>query len=56
VDHGRVLGFDNSHGRPHRHFMGKTESVELDSYEAVYRRFVRELHKRWRREDEEVEG
>ena len=22
-DNGRVLGYDNAHGRPHRHFMGK---------------------------------
>ena len=56
VDHGRVLGFDNSHGYPHRHFMGKTEPVEDDSYETVYRRFIREMHELWRREDEEPEG
>jgi hypothetical protein len=56
VDHGRVLGFDNSHGYHHRHFMGNTEPVELNSYEAVYRRFIRELHGLWRREDEESKG
>ena len=28
VDHGRVLGYDNSHGYRHRHFMGKVEAVE----------------------------
>ena len=27
VDHGRALGFDNSHGYHHRHFMGRVEAV-----------------------------
>jgi hypothetical protein len=56
TDHGRVLGFDNSHGYIHRHYLGKMEPVDLDSYEAVYRRFIQELHQLWRREDEEPEA
>lgn len=41
-DNGRVLGFDNAHGYHHRHFMGKVESVEFESYEATLERFQRE--------------
>jgi hypothetical protein len=32
-DNGRVVGFDNQHGYHHRHFMGKTESIEFISFE-----------------------
>lgn len=41
-DNGRVLGFDNVHGYHHRHFMGKVESVEFESFEATQERFQRE--------------
>ena len=41
-DNGRVLGFDNSHGYHHRHYMGKVESVEFESFEATQERFQRE--------------
>ena len=41
-DNGRVLGFDNAHGYHHRHFMGKVEVVEFESYEAILRRFQQE--------------
>lgn len=41
-DNGRVLGFDNAHGYHHRHFMGKVESVEFESFEATQERFQRE--------------
>jgi hypothetical protein len=53
VDHGRVLGFDNSHGYHHRHFMGKVEAVEYSSYPAQLKRFIKEVHALWRIEDEE---
>ena len=53
VDHGRVLGYDNSHGYHHRHFMGKTEPVEYISYDVLVKRFYRELHELWRAEDAE---
>ncbi len=55
VDHGRVLGYDNSHGFHHRHFMGKVEAVEYTSYPAQLKRFIREVHELWRIEDEEDE-
>lgn len=41
-DNGRVLGFDNAHGYHHRHFMGKVESVEFESFEATQERFQQE--------------
>ncbi len=53
ADNGRVLGYDNSHGRHHRHFMGKQEAFEFSGFEALARRFYREVRELWRREDEE---
>ncbi len=53
VDHGRVLGFDNSHGYHHRHFMGQVEAVNFTTYEDLSKRFVKEVHALWRIEDEE---
>ncbi len=52
VDHGRVLGYDKSHGYHHRHFMGKVEPVEYTTYDALLERFIREVHELWRIEDE----
>lgn len=53
ADNGRVLGYDNSHDRHHRHFMGKQESFEFTGYEALATRFYEEVHDLWRSEDEE---
>ena len=53
VDNGRVLGYDNSHGFYHRHFMGKVAAVEYSSYPSQLRRFIAEVHELWRIEDEE---
>jgi len=39
LDNGRVLGYDNSHGYHHRHYMGKEEPVDFTSFEAVAERF-----------------
>jgi hypothetical protein len=33
ADNGRVLGYDNAHGRPHRHFYGAVEEISVTSYE-----------------------
>lgn len=52
-DHGRVLGYDNSHGYHHRHFMGKVEAIEFTTYGALAERFIGEVHELWRVEDEE---
>jgi hypothetical protein len=43
-DDGRVLGYDNSHGYHHRHYLGKVEAVEYTSYEVLARRFLKEVH------------
>lgn len=41
-DNGRVLGYDNAHGHPHRHFMGKiTPEPEL-SWEQIREKFEQE--------------
>lgn len=53
VDNGRVLGYDNSHGYHHRHFMGKTEPIEFSTYADLAERFIQEVHELWRIEDEE---
>lgn len=48
-DNGRVLGYDNNHGRHHRHFAGKQETVVFLSYERLSKCFldeVRELRRR----------
>ncbi len=51
VDHGRVLGYDNSHNYHHRHCMGKVESVQFTSYTELVERFIEEVHELWRIED-----
>jgi Family of unknown function (DUF6516) len=51
-DNGRVLGYDNSHGHHHRHFMGRQESFEFTGYEALAKRFYSEVRELWRKEDE----
>jgi hypothetical protein len=53
VDHGRVLGYDNSHGYHHRHFMGSVEAIEFTTYEVLTDRFIEEVHALWRIEDAE---
>jgi len=41
-DHGRVLGYDNAHGFPHRHFMGKITPEPALSWEAIREKFEME--------------
>jgi len=53
VDNGRVLGYDNSHGHHHRHFMGRVSSVDFTGYEALLDRFQQEVTELWRHEDEQ---
>ncbi|MCW8167038.1 hypothetical protein D8B22_19265 [Verminephrobacter aporrectodeae subsp. tuberculatae] len=38
-DHGRVLGYDNSHGFSHKHYFGERTPEVFTSYEALYNRF-----------------
>jgi hypothetical protein len=42
VDNGCVLGYDNSHGYHHRHFMGKEEPVNFKNYETTAEKFEKE--------------
>jgi hypothetical protein len=44
-DNGRVLGYDNSHGYSHRHFMGSMTAEEFPGYEALYEKFETEWRK-----------
>lgn len=41
-DNGRVLGYDNSHGYSHKHFMGEVTDEVFTSYEALYDQFQEE--------------
>ena len=43
VDGGPVLGYDNAHGRHHRHCDGRIETVEFESYENIEKRFEAEV-------------
>ena len=42
VDNGRVLGYDNSHGHSHKHYMRKKTDDVFTSYEDLYKRFQAE--------------
>ena len=42
VDNGRVLGYDNSHGYHHRHYMGKEEAIVFTNYKDILERFEKE--------------
>lgn len=41
-DNGRVLGYDNAHGYPHRHFMGKITPEPDLTWEQIREKFERE--------------
>jgi len=41
-DNGRVLGYDNAHGVHHRHYRGKVEAVEFQSFGNIEERFEAE--------------
>jgi hypothetical protein len=43
TDNGRVLGYDNAHGRHERHWMGSVQLVGFVSYERILRRFLDEV-------------
>jgi hypothetical protein len=42
-DNGRVLGYDNAHGRHERHRMGSVQPVGFISCERTLRRFLHEV-------------
>lgn len=39
ADNGRVVGYDNAHGRHHKHLLGVIEPVEFTSFEDIEERF-----------------
>jgi hypothetical protein len=39
---GRMLGYDNSHGYSHRHYLGSITPEPFDGYEQLYNRFEQE--------------
>jgi len=41
-DNGRVLGYDNCHGRHHRHYMGKEYDIDFISLDDIQDHFERE--------------
>ncbi len=41
-DNGRVIGYDNKHGKHHRHIMGQYELVKFISYTNTVETFQRE--------------
>jgi hypothetical protein len=43
LDHGGVLGYDNSHDHHYRHFMGTIEHIDFKSFEDLSRRFRSEV-------------
>jgi hypothetical protein len=44
-DNGRVLGYDNNHGRHHRHYAGTQERFSFVSYGKLIERFLREVRR-----------
>lgn len=41
-DNGRVLGYDNSHGKHHQHIMGQYEKVDFISFNDTQENFEKE--------------
>lgn len=42
-DNGRVVGYDNAHGRHERHFMGKVKPYRFTSYDELTERFLKDV-------------
>ena len=43
VDNGRVLGYDNAHGRHERHSMGRSQLVDFKNYKLTSERFFEKV-------------
>ncbi len=39
LDNGRIVGYDNAHGQHHRHYFGRVDRVEFESYEKLENQF-----------------
>ncbi len=42
ADNGRVVGYDNAHGRHHKHLLGVVKPVEFTSFEDIEERFQKD--------------
>jgi len=42
-DNGRVLGYDNSHGYHHKHYMGTIEAINFINWSDIEKRFQEEF-------------
>lgn len=38
-DNGRAVGYDNAHGKHHRHYMGTTETIIFTTFDDIEERF-----------------
>jgi hypothetical protein len=43
LDNGRIVGYDNAHGQHHRHYFGRVDRVEFESYEKLENQFEAEV-------------
>jgi len=50
-DNGRVLGYDNRHGRHHRHYAGSQQAFRFTSYERLIAHFLSEVRELREREE-----
>jgi hypothetical protein len=39
LDNGRIVDYDNAHGQHHRHYFGRVDCVEFESYEKLESQF-----------------
>jgi hypothetical protein len=39
LDNGRIVGYDNAHEQHHRHYFGRVDRVEFESYEKLESQF-----------------
>lgn len=42
-DNGRVLGYDNAHGYHHKHYLGKVEPINFNSFVEIEEQFKQEF-------------
>ena len=45
IDNGRIVGYDNAHGKHHRHYFGRVDSVEFESYEKLESQFEAQVRR-----------
>jgi hypothetical protein len=45
LDNGRIVGYDNAHGQHHRHYFGRVDRVEFESYEKLEGQFEAQVRR-----------